>query len=439
MNIGFENETTEFKKSISQLDKGILGLTAMLNRSNRGTVYFGVDDNGDVVGMDIGESTFERVRNAVRNYVLPRIIVDVEVLISDDGKEYLALRASGFDVPYSFDGRYYIRHAASNESASPDMVAKLVLSRNFDSMRELESYSDDLSFNMLNDMLIARGFHPRSDRGFLNSLGLLTKSGNYNLNAYLASDGNNIILQVVEFEGIARTSFSKRTDFGGQCLFMSMKDILDSVRSRNETRIEVSSGIREDIDLFDFECFREAWVNACIHNAWRTLVPPSVSIFDDRIEIQSIGGIPFGLPLEDLFEGRSMPVNESLFRISTMLGFTEHTGRGVPTIVDRYGRDSIRLSNDTVTVTIPYAFKPSYVVAREGVTGIDMGLDGKESDVLNYLRRNPYAKISEVASSMGTNPSDIKRVMSSLREKGLLRNDGTNRNSKWTVILNGSA
>ena len=97
------------------------------------------------------------------------------------------------------------------------------------------------------------------------------------------------------------------------------------------------------------------------------------------------------------------------------------------------------MSNDTVTVTIPYAFKPSDVVAREGVTGIDMGLDGKESDVLNYLRRNPYAKISEVASSMGTNPSDIKRVMSSLREKGLLRNDGTNRNSKWTVILNGSA
>ena len=163
MNIGFENETTGFKKSISQLDKGILGLTAMLNRSNRGTVYFGVDDNGDVVGMDIGESTFERVRNAVRNYVLPRIIVDVEVLISDDGKEYLALRASGFDVPYSFDGRYYIRHAASNESASPDMVAKLVLSRNFDSMRELESYSDDLSFNPGFDTFVGIGIPIESE------------------------------------------------------------------------------------------------------------------------------------------------------------------------------------------------------------------------------------------------------------------------------------
>ncbi len=49
--LGSENETTEFKKDLGQLDKGILSLTAMINRHNRGTVYFGVDDDGTVVGV----------------------------------------------------------------------------------------------------------------------------------------------------------------------------------------------------------------------------------------------------------------------------------------------------------------------------------------------------------------------------------------------------
>lgn len=428
-----ENETVEFKKSIAQLDKGILGLTAMLNRSNRGTVYFGIDDAGDAVGMEIGESTFEKIRNAVRNYVEPRIVLDFETVVAENGKECLAVHSSGFDVPYSYDGRYYIRHGSSNEHASPEMIAKMVLSRNFDSMRELESYSDKLTFTTLNDMLIVRGFHPRTDRNYLNSIGLLNKDGKFNLNANLVSDDNDIIIQVVEFEGIDRTSFSKRTDRGNQCIFMAMKDVLEYVRSRNETRIKVSSGIREETDLFDFECFREAWVNACIHNAWRMMIPPSVSLFDDRIEIQSVGGIPYALPMEDFFEGRSMPVNESLFRLSVMLGFSEHTGRGIPTIVDKYGRQSIRISENTVTVVIPYAFEPSYISAREGSKLKEIELDDKERSVLDYLKLHRDAKISDVASFHSLSPSAVKRIISSLKTKGLLRNDGTNRNNVWVV------
>ena len=433
MNIGYENETTEFKKSISQLDKGILALTAMLNRSNRGTVYFGVDDDGNVVGMDIGTSTSEKIRNHVRDFVQPRIFLNIEILETDDNKKYLSVSSSGFDIPYSYDGRYYIRHTASNESASPEVVAKMVLSRNFDSMRELESYSDDLTFTTLNDMMISRGLHPRADRNFMNGIGLMTKEGKFNLNAFVTSDRNNVLLQVVEFEGTTRTSFSKRTDHGGQCLFMGMKEVLESIRSRNETVIDVTSGIRQEIDLFDFECFREAWVNACVHNAWRTMVPPSVALFDDRIEIQSTGGIPFGLPIEDLYEGRSMPVNESLFRLSIMLGFSEHTGRGIPTIVDRYGRESISITENTVTITIPYSFKPSYVLSREGLKIDNLKLEDNERRVLQYLYDHPDTKISDIATYLETNPSAIKRIIASLRSKDLLTSEGTNRNKKWVV------
>ena len=62
VNLGDENETQEFKESLSQLDKGLKSLSAMLNRGYKGTVYFGVKDNGDIkglMGVDISKAKMD--------------------------------------------------------------------------------------------------------------------------------------------------------------------------------------------------------------------------------------------------------------------------------------------------------------------------------------------------------------------------------------------
>lgn len=79
MNLGRESETVEFKESMAQLDKGILGLTAMLNRRNHGTLYIGVDDDGDVIGMEVGESTAETIRDRIRSKVKPQVVPEIEI------------------------------------------------------------------------------------------------------------------------------------------------------------------------------------------------------------------------------------------------------------------------------------------------------------------------------------------------------------------------
>ena len=56
MNLGKENEKQEFKLGLGQLDKRLKSLSAMLNRGEEGTVYYGVDDDGNVQGLDIGKS-----------------------------------------------------------------------------------------------------------------------------------------------------------------------------------------------------------------------------------------------------------------------------------------------------------------------------------------------------------------------------------------------
>ena len=62
MNFGKESETVEFKESLSQLKEGLISLTAMLNKSGQGTVYFGVNDDGEHIGLkDVGKKTIHDI------------------------------------------------------------------------------------------------------------------------------------------------------------------------------------------------------------------------------------------------------------------------------------------------------------------------------------------------------------------------------------------
>ena len=62
MKIGFELETEfqEFKTSMAELDKGTSTIAAMLNKHGKGKVYFGVSDQGDVIGVDLGKETIKK-------------------------------------------------------------------------------------------------------------------------------------------------------------------------------------------------------------------------------------------------------------------------------------------------------------------------------------------------------------------------------------------
>ena len=69
MNLGREDEFQEFKEGLGQLDKGLKSLTAMLNRHNIAIVYFGVDDNGNVVGLQTGAYN-EEIKNLIDKGIL---------------------------------------------------------------------------------------------------------------------------------------------------------------------------------------------------------------------------------------------------------------------------------------------------------------------------------------------------------------------------------
>lgn len=99
-----------------------------------------------------------------------------------------------------------------------------------------------------------------------------------------------------------------------------------------------------------------------------------------------------------------------------------------------YGREAFRFRDDGVTVTIPFAFEPEFVRARRESDMRLAGMDRDKADVLKCLENDPGAKLQDVADKTGMTLSSVKKAVSRLKADGFLRNDGTNRNSRWVVL-----
>ncbi len=433
MNLGIEDEFTEFKESLAQLDKGLKSLTAMLNKHGEGNVFFGVLDNGDVSGITIGKNTLMDIRNRIRDKIEPRIYAEIKDYTDEKGEKYIKVSAKGTDIPYSYDGRYYVRNVSADEQASSVILRKMLASSDADIIRQRAAPDQQLTFRSFFAILSGLGIHPKASKEFYSNYGLLNREDEYNINAYLMSDDNDVSIKVVIFEGDNKSVMSKRTEYGKKCLLLSVSEVMEYFNSINSTRVDVSGSQRKEQTLFDFPSFREAWINACLHNDWNEGIAPSVYMFDNRIEIVSYGGLPYSLSREGFFGGTSVPVNKSLLMIFMASKYAEQSGHGVPTIVEKYGRDVFSFDDGMIKVSIPLAFEREEVSERKNIVSMQKGLTKKQELVLDYLRNNPMSTLQQAASSCELSLGGVKKICLKLQEMGVLEREGSKRDGHWIV------
>ena len=431
MNLGIENEFQEFKEGLGQLDKGLKSITSMLNRHGKATVYFGVDDNGDVCGLSIGKNTLMDIRNKIRDKIEPRIFAEIVELSDELGRKYIKVSVNGADIPYSFDGRYYIRNVSSDEQASNDILRKMLATSDSDIIRQKTSPKQNLTFKTLFALLSGVGKHPSDTEEFYGNYGLLTRDGKFNINAYLLSDNNDISMKVVVFEGKDKSVMSRRTEYGSKCLLLSLDEIAEFFSSMNVTRVDVKGTKRKENALFDYPSFREAWINACLHNDWNNAIAPSVYVFHDRIEVVSYGGIPYTLTKEGFFNGTSVPVNKSLLFVFIAAGYAEQSGHGVPTIVDRYGRGVFSFEDGMVKVTIPLEFERNEVQERKNAERQRKGLTRNQKKIYDILFEDGKKSLQEVADESGLSLAGVKKICLKLQEYGILERSGSKKDGVW--------
>lgn len=76
-----ENETVELKKSTGELKEAIISIVAILNKHQKGKVYFGIKNDGTIVGQDVTEKTLREISKAISDNIEPKIYPKINKIV----------------------------------------------------------------------------------------------------------------------------------------------------------------------------------------------------------------------------------------------------------------------------------------------------------------------------------------------------------------------
>ena len=340
-----------------------------------------------------------------------------------------------------YNGIDYIRIGSSKEKLArfPEYEIKLnsILMNGYPTIVNTSApdYAQELTFEKLFLYYAAKGIELRKET-FEKTLKLKTKDNKYNIMAYILSDQNDIPVRVSVFSGIDKSAplFSVK-EFGNTCIMYSMDKILEYGDAINIIQADERNRIseRRDVPLFNYEAFHEAILNAFIHNKWLTLNAPQISIFTNRIEILSHGGLAIDQDESGFYSGSSLPVNEVLASIFLQLRISERSGRGVLKIVSIYGKESIKIEKNRITVTIP--FNKINVNFFEIVSDkVYHKVTNKTEDIIiAIIRDNPNITVNQLMIKTSLSEPGVKKNLKQLKEKGIIERVGSNKTGYWKI------
>ena len=195
---------------------------------------------------------------------------------------------------------------------------------------------------------------------------------------------------------------------------------------RDYYQYEVIQGAdRKRVEKIPEAAFREAVANALIHRAWDVDSQIRVSMFDDRIEIVSPGGLPSGITAEEYLSGRlSVLRNRNLANVFYRLGFVEIFGTGITRIKHLYEEGLIKpdfeVSENTIKIVLPVFEK-------------NLNLTENEQTVYKFLSKTMLKPISEIAPYVPFGRSKTTQLLKGMEQKGIVVVEGKGRGTKYIL------
>jgi predicted HTH transcriptional regulator len=345
-------------------------------------------------------------------------------------------------VPTAFNNVRFLRIGSSkvNLSKYPERESQLfdILRNGLPTIESVEAYEQELSFRKLFMYYEDKGI-VLNKNNFEKNLGLRNKTGMYNLLAQLLSDDSQIPIRVSIFRGEDKTAplYSVR-EFGNNCLLNSLDKVLEYGDVLNIMQADEKNRLveRKEVPLFSQEAFREAMINAFVHNCWIDGNAPMITVYSNRIEILSRGTLAPKQTINGFFLGESVPVNRKLSDIFLQLHISERSGRGVPQITKIYGREAFEFRENSIVVTIPF----ERIEVSAGDKTIDkegdkiQKLNSTRQRILDEMRNNPNITQPQLMTLIGIGKTAIQSNVSFLRKNGYIERIGSNKNGYWKVL-----
>ena len=447
-----EREWFEFKENwfkVDELGEYVSALSNSAAVAGKKFAYFvwGINDQThEIVGTVFDchqDVNHEPLKHYLARQFRPDINFIFEELIIEEKRVVLLTIPAAKSVPTSYARERYIRIGSSKENLRkyPEKEAFLfqILQHGFPTIENTPSDYQNLTFEKLLIYYGAKGLKLNLDT-FKKNLSFYTEDGKYNILAQLLADNSHIPIRVAIFSGKTKADnmYSVR-EFGNQCLLYSLDevlrygDVLNIIQADEKERVVE----RKEVPLFENDAFREAVINAFVHNKWVSGNEPMITVFSDRIEILSRGSLAPEQTMEGFFAGESVPVNKKLSEILLQLHISEKTGRGVPKITQRYGKEAYEFRENSIVVTIPFNWinvmgdKSNDKVNDKNTESI---LNHTQARILAEIRNNPNITKPRLAEILKFGKTTIDKGITVLKKYGYIERVGSNKSGYWRVL-----
>ena len=414
-----ENKSLEFKATITN---SFLKTVSAYSNFRGGEILFGVNDAGSVCGIDNPDQVCLDIENRINDSIAPK--PDFEIDIDDSKKIIRLVVREGQYKPYLYKGKAYRRSDTASIEVDQAELKELVLQGSNLYFEELPCGKDDLLFQELSAKLMKNLDIKVVSEDILRTLGLFTKDKKFNNAAALLSDENdfygidiarfgNSINEIMDRETISKTSVLKQYDAA-----------LNMIKRYYQYE-EISEIERKKVDLVPEIAYREAIANALIYRDWSINSHIRISLFSDKIEIKSPGGLPRGITAEEYMKGDiSCLRNPILGNVFFRLHYIEMFGTGVRRILLAYKDAKIKpkfeITDNVISVILP-------------VTADQYHVTNDEAKVMSALENGEQLSSSEIAKVTGYTKSKVLRLIEHLKEKDYIKIIGNGRGTKYSL------
>ncbi len=434
-----ESKTTEFKREYT--DDLKYAVVAFAN-TDGGKIYIGIHDDGSVQGVQNTDDTMLRITNMIRDAVRPDVTMFTECGTEEiDGKTVLVLNVQrGTARPYYLSGKgirpesVYIRQGASSVPASETTILNMIKETSGDRYEDARSLNQQLTFEKATDFFTRRKlpFGEQQKR----TLNIIGADGTYTNLGMLLSDQCIHTMKLAVFDGSKKSVFRDRKELGGS-LLAQLEDAYSYIDQFNRTRAEFEGLDRIERRDYPAEALREALVNAMTHRDYSFSGSTLISIFDDRIEFVTIGGLVRGLTFNDIMLGVSALRNQNLANVFYRLKLIEAYGTGILKINESYADCSVKpqfeVTDHAFKLTLPNI---NYAGERKELPTPPLRVRGKsnrEVIVLQIAQKQGYILRKDVERELDVSQATAILIIREMVDRGLLIKEGTGRQLKYRI------
>ena len=419
-----------------------------------GSLFFGIDNNGNIKGLIDIQRVCETVSSKIRDYVDP--LPNIEIIPHRiENCDVLQLKVNaGYYTPYYYvgDGQRiaFVRIGDESMPATAEQMLRLVLkgsNKTYDSLHT-DYKVEDYSFTILTNTFKTRTSQEWNKK-YLLSFGLITDTGCLtNAGALFADDCPlwQSRLYCTRWYGNTKGDAINDAEFTGNVL-MLLREAMNFVKSNTKKGWEKLPNGRKNKPEYAERAILEAMVNHFIHRDYTVIGSEvHIDIYDDRLTVTSPGGMYNGLLIQnlDIADVSSERRNPILANVMAQLNYMEKRGSGLARIcnetkaLDGYKEElrPIFKSTPTQFQTVIFAFTDTQYVGDSDGDLSEVKLTDRQQNILSMIKKSPAITAKQMSETLSVSQRTIERDLSKMKEIGILKREGKDNAGTWILKQN---